>query len=145
MSNAKETITVKTSRRDELVDITPLVMSVVKKSGVREGLCIVYCPHTTAGLTINENADPAVKSDILNGLDYMIPDINFTHMEGNSPAHIKASMMGFSLQVLIENGTLVLGTWQGIYLCEFDGPRNRKVYINIIMLHYNRKHEKTKP
>lgn len=125
-------ISIKTSRTDELVDITAQVLNVVGDSGIEDGVCVIYCPHTTAGLTINENADPSVKQDILRGLDKMIPNINFSHMEGNSPAHIKASLMGFSLQVLIQNGSLVLGTWQGIYFCEFDGPRTRNFHVQII-------------
>ncbi len=124
-------IGIKTSRTDELVDITAQVLNVVNDSGVEDGVCVIYCPHTTAGLTINENADPSVKHDILCGLDKMIPNIKFSHMEGNSPAHIKASLMGFSLQVLIQNGSLVLGTWQGIYFCEFDGPRSRNIHVQI--------------
>ena len=128
----KQIIDGRTSRKEELLDITQQVMSVVKDSGAKEGVCIIYCPHTTAGLTINENADPSVKSDILKGLDAMIPNIKFSHAEGNSDAHIKASMMGFSLQVLIEGGSLVLGTWQGIYFCEFDGPRTRNFHVQVI-------------
>ncbi len=124
-------IGIKTSRTDELVDIPAQVSNVVGDSGVEDGVCVIYCPHTTAGLTINENADPSVKKDILRGLDKMIPNTSFSHMEGNSPAHIKASMMGFSLQVLIEGGSLVLGTWQGIYFCEFDGPRSRNFHVQI--------------
>lgn len=128
----KKTVTIQSSRKEELIDITHQVVDVVKGSGVNEGLCVIYCPHTTAGLTINENADPSVKRDILAGLDKMIPPISFAHMEGNSPAHIKASMMGFSLQVLIQDSSLVLGTWQGIYFCEFDGPRNRKFHVQVM-------------
>lgn len=127
----KKTINIKTSHKDELLDITSDISRVVTDSGTQDGICFVYCPHTTAGLTINENADPSVKKDILRGLEQMIPSIRFSHLEGNSPAHIKASMMGFSLQLLIENGSLVLGTWQGIYFCEFDGPRRRTVHLQI--------------
>ncbi len=132
MVNNKRTINIKTVHKEELVDITSHIVNVVKNSGTGNGVCIVYCPHTTAGLTINENADPAVKKDIIRGLEKMVPSINYSHMEGNSPAHIKASMMGFSLQVLIQDGSLVLGTWQGIYFCEFDGPRNRTFHVQII-------------
>jgi secondary thiamine-phosphate synthase enzyme len=128
----KKTISIKTSHKDELMDITSDVLKEVRESGARAGVCFIYCPHTTAGLTINENADPAVKKDILRGLEGMIPSIHFSHLEGNSPAHIKASMMGFSLQILIEDGSLVLGTWQGIYFCEFDGPRRRNFHVQII-------------
>jgi len=127
----KKTITIKTSYKDELLDITSDVSRIVTDSGAQDGICFVYCPHTTAGLTINENADPAVKKDILQGLEQMVPSTGYSHLEGNSPAHIKASMMGFSLQLLIENGSLVLGTWQGIYFCEFDGPRRRTVRLQI--------------
>ncbi len=132
MVNNKRTINIKTVHKEELLDITPHIVNVVKESGTGNGVCFVYCPHTTAGLTINENADPAVKKDIIRGLEKMVPSINYSHMEGNSPAHIKASMMGFSLQVLIQDGSLVLGTWQGIYFCEFDGPRSRKFHVQII-------------
>jgi secondary thiamine-phosphate synthase enzyme len=114
----KKTVSIKTSHTDELVDISHHIVNAVNDSGARDGVCFIFCPHTTAGLTINENADPSVKKDLLRGLDSMIPSISFSHMEGNSPAHIKASMMGFSLQVLIEDGSLILGTWQGIYFCE---------------------------
>ena len=132
MGTYKKHISIKTSHTNELVDITSYINNAVGDSGVREGVCFVYCPHTTAGLTINENADPSVKKDILRGLDNMIPSIKYSHLEGNSPAHIKASMMGFSLQVLVENGSLVLGTWQGIYFCEFDGPRRRNFHVQVI-------------
>ena len=124
---------VKTQSQDELVDITGLVRQVVAESGVTDGQCLVYVPHTTAGVTINENADPSVKSDLLMALRKSVPDsYPYTHMEGNSPAHVKASLVGSSVLVLVENGGLALGTWQGIFFCEFDGPRNRKVYIKII-------------
>jgi secondary thiamine-phosphate synthase enzyme len=131
MAIYKKTINIRTSYKDELLDITSDVSRIVTDSGAQDGICFVYCPHTTAGLTINENADPAVKKDILRGLEQMVPSIRFSHLEGNSSAHIKASMMGFSLQLLIENGSLVLGTWQGIYFCEFDGPRRRTVRLQI--------------
>lgn len=128
-----ETISLSTPSREVLVDITSEVGSAVKKSGVKQGTCIVYVPHTTAGVTINENADPSVKSDITAYLRKLIPQsAGFNHLEGNSDAHIKASLMGFSQTVFIENGSLVLGTWQGICFAEFDGPRSRKVYVKII-------------
>jgi len=124
------TIAVRTRAREELRDITAEVEKLVGTSGIRIGLCTVYVPHTTAGITINENADPAVKTDMLMVLKAMVPDsLPYTHAEGNSPAHLKASLMGFSAQVLIENGRLKLGTWQGITFCEFDGPRDRRVYV----------------
>lgn len=127
------TYTVKTQNRDELVDITGLVRRAVSEAGIVKGQCLVYVPHTTAGVTINENADPSVKSDLLMALRKSVPDTYpYAHMEGNSPAHVKASLVGTSAIVLIDNGNPVLGTWQGIFFCEFDGPRNRKVHIKII-------------
>ncbi|MEQ2128924.1 secondary thiamine-phosphate synthase enzyme YjbQ [Caldanaerobacter subterraneus KAk] len=127
-----KSIYINTPAREVMVDITREVEEEVKKSGIKEGICVVFVPHTTAGITINENADPTVKEDILSALDKIIPNISFKHLEGNSDAHIKASLVGSSVTMLIENGELVLGTWQGIYFCEFDGPRKRKVYIKII-------------
>ncbi|AAM25346.1 secondary thiamine-phosphate synthase enzyme YjbQ [Caldanaerobacter subterraneus] len=127
-----QSVYINTPLREVMIDITKEVEEEVKKSGVKEGICVVFVPHTTAGITINENADPTVKEDILSALDKIIPNISFKHLEGNSDAHIKASLVGSSVTVLIENGELVLGTWQGIYFCEFDGPRRRKVYIKII-------------
>lgn len=121
---------VRTSRRDEFVDITSEVAQAVKDSGVTDGVVTVFVPHTTAGVTINENADPDVVRDILTSLSQIVPvDGDYRHSEGNSDAHIKASMMGFSVQVLVEGGRLALGTWQGVYFCEFDGPRSRKVWV----------------
>lgn len=125
--------TVKTKRAQEFVDITGFVNEAVAKSEVKNGIAVVFVPHTTAGITINENADPDVVKDILSGLNKAFPERNgYLHVEGNSHAHIKASLTGSSCNIIIENGRLKLGTWQGIYLCEFDGPRNRKVYIKII-------------
>lgn len=124
---------VQTSSRTGMVDITRKVQKFVQKSNVESGICMVFIPHTTAGVTINENADPDVVSDMIKETNKMVPfNDDYAHMEGNSAAHIKASIMGFSQQIIIQNGSLVLGTWQGIYFCEFDGPRNRKVYIKII-------------
>ena len=129
---AKE-ISVKTSSRVELIDITHLVEKNVSESKIKSGLCTVYVPHTTAAVTINENADPSVRSDIIKELNKIVPfDDNYSHLEGNAAAHIKASMIGPSENILIDGGSLVLGTWQGIYFCEFDGPRNRKVIIKMI-------------
>lgn len=123
---------IKTSKTDDMINITNLVRQEVKNSGVTDGLVTVFVPHTTAGVTINENADPDVVHDILLGLRNAFPDISqYRHAEGNSTAHIKASLMGSSCTVIIENGNLKLGTWQGIYFCEFDGPRTRKVYIKV--------------
>ena len=129
----QETFPVKTPSREVLVDITGEVSRIVKQSGVEEGLCIVFVPHTTAGVTINENADPSVKTDISSFLRRLIPqNAGFDHMEGNSDSHIKASLMGFSETILIRNGRLVLGTWQGICFAEFDGPRHRSVHVKIV-------------
>ncbi len=128
-----KTLSVSTGEHCALIDITSQVSAAVADSGVEEGLAVVYVPHTTAGITINENADPDVRRDILAHLEEMVPDDgDFRHVEGNSPGHIKASMMGFSVTVIVSGGALVLGTWQGIYLCEFDGPRTRKVHIKVV-------------
>jgi secondary thiamine-phosphate synthase enzyme len=127
------TIPVPTRTHAALVDITEQVRAAVRASGVRSGLCCVFNPHTTAGLTINENADPDVVTDILKKMDSLIPwREGYRHGEGNSAAHIKASLFGPALTLLIEDGTLLLGTWQGIYFCEFDGPRQRHVLVKII-------------
>jgi conserved hypothetical protein TIGR00149 len=126
-------ISLKTSSRTELIDITEKIQSIVSKSDVKNGICVVFVPHTTAGITINENADPSVARDILKELNKIVPfDDNYSHSEGNSAAHIKASMMGASLNLLVSGGALSLGTWQGIYFCEFDGPRSREVWVKII-------------
>ncbi|MFW6118776.1 MAG: secondary thiamine-phosphate synthase enzyme YjbQ [Planctomycetota bacterium] len=125
-----ETLSVRTGSRTEFVDITSKVNDAVAASGVEEGFCMVYVPHTTAGVTVNENADPSVRKDILKELNKVIPfDDNYTHMEGNSAAHIKSSLVGCSCLVPVEDGRLKLGTWQGIYFCEFDGGRSRKVWV----------------
>lgn len=123
---------VRTNQRTEFVDITDDVARAVRDSDVADGIATIFVPHTTAGITINENADPSVVRDILFTLNRLVPpDTAYTHSEGNSDAHIKASLMGFSVQLLIQDGHLALGTWQGIYFCEFDGPRNRKVWVDI--------------
>lgn len=125
-------IDIHTLRRLEFVDITDKIGKVVKESRVSEGVCHVFAPHTTAGLTINENADPSVKADILNTLNKLVPQNGgYAHTEGNSDAHIKSSILGNTKSIFIENGYLKLGTWQGIFFCEFDGPRRRKVWIRI--------------
>jgi len=125
-------LSVKTSARTELIDITARVAELVKKSGVTDGLAMLYVPHTTAAVTINESADPSVKNDILMVLNQIVPwDANYKHGEGNSPAHVKSTLVGASEMVAIENGSLVLGTWQGIFFCEFDGPRTRKIHVRI--------------
>ena len=114
-----------------LVDITGKVRETVRASGVRCGICQVFVPHTTAGVTINENADPDVIIDMLAALNRMVPDLPYRHREGNSPAHIKSSLLGCSVTVPMVDGNLILGTWQGIYLCEFDGPRRRTVCVQV--------------
>lgn len=124
---------ISTARRTEFSDITAEVRSVVGKSGVKNGICVVFVPHTTAAVTINENADPDVQKDILDFLNAGIPERGaYRHAEGNSDAHIKASLLGSSLNVIVKDAELVLGTWQGIYFCEFDGPRERKVWVDIV-------------
>lgn len=123
---------VKTSARFEMIDITGRVNAVLRESGVKNGVCYVFVPHTTAAVTINENADPSVPRDILAELDKVIPlNDNYRHMEGNAAAHIKASLVGNSETVFIEGGSLVLGTWQSLFFCEFDGPRTRRVLVKI--------------
>ncbi len=124
---------IKTHSRTELIDITGEVSQIVSSSGIKEGICLIYIPHTTAGVTINENADPSVKSDILKELNKIIPfSDGYAHMEGNSAAHIKSTIVGVSLPIPISDGHLVFGTWQGIFFCEFDGPRTRSVIVQTI-------------
>jgi len=126
-------IKVKTGSRVEMLDITPLVQREVSQKGVSDGICVVYVPHTTAGITINEGADPAVCTDIITRLNELVPpDEGYRHMEGNADSHIKASLMGSSVSVIIERGNLSLGTWQKIFFCEFDGPRSRKILVKTI-------------
>ena len=123
---------VKTSQKNQLIEITSQIKKIIKDSNISDGICYVYTPHTTAGITINENADPTVQSDIIKGLKHLnFESLPFDHMEGNSPAHLKSSLIGCSEIIFIENNNLILGTWQGIYFCEFDGPRNRKVNVKI--------------
>ena len=130
-----KTISVKTSAQTEMVDVTSQVQSELSKSGIEEGRLTLYVPHTTAAITINEGADPAVKSDILMVLNQMVPwKANYKHMEGNSPAHVKTSLVGAAETVLVSGARLVLGTWQRIFFCEFDGPRNRKLHLQIAAL-----------
>lgn len=124
---------VKTRQQQELVDITPQISGLVSEHAGPKTLCVVYVPHTTAAVTINENADPDVKRDIIYGLNHLVPDnLDYRHGEGNSPAHIKASLLGSSQTVFIDNGKLKLGTWQGIFLAEFDGPRARSVMVSFV-------------
>lgn len=123
-------IELKTSKRIELIDITDIVYEKLKLSGVKDGICAVYTPHTTCAITINENADPDLKSDIIKYLNEKIPqNFPFKHCEGNSDAHIKSSLLGCSEILIVEDEKLILGTWQGVFFCEFDGPRLRKFYI----------------
>ncbi|HSV26588.1 MAG TPA: secondary thiamine-phosphate synthase enzyme YjbQ [Sedimentisphaerales bacterium] len=124
---------VRTSHRCQMRDITSEVASAVRESGIRSGDVVVFCPHTTAAITINENADPSVTHDILLTLGEMVPELRkgYQHSEGNSDAHVKSSLIGCSETIIIENGSLVLGTWQGIYFCEFDGPRSRSVIVQV--------------
>ena len=130
---AFKTITVKTECKQLLLDITKQIRQIVRENGIKSGLCHVFIPHTTAAVTINENADPNVREDILNCLEKIAPSTGcfYRHPEGNAHAHIKAGLMGSSVCVFIEAGQLVLGTWQSIFLCEFDGPRTRNVMIRL--------------
>ena len=126
-------ISLETHSRVEMIDITASVQKSIREEKIEKGICLVYTPHTSAAITINENADPDVPRDILAALDRAVPlSANYRHAEGNSAAHVKSSLVGASELVIIENGRLVLGTWQSIFFCEFDGPRSRKVLISII-------------
>jgi secondary thiamine-phosphate synthase enzyme len=124
---------VKTREKTELIDVTSDINRLIQESGIEQGLCMVYVPHTTAAVTINESADPSVKADMLMVLNKIIPwEAGYRHLEGNSAAHIKTTLVGSSELIAIEGRRLVLGTWQGIFFCEFDGPRNRKLHVRII-------------
>jgi len=130
-------IQLQTKKPEEFISITRIIRDAVKNSGTKEGIAIIQIPHTTAGITINESADPDVVKDITRMLNVIVPDrFNYLHQEGNSPAHIKASLLGFSALVIIKEGDLMLGTWQGtwqgVFFCEFDGPRSRKIWVKII-------------
>ena len=128
-----ERISIKTNSRVDLIDITDKIQAVISKSKAKVGVCFIFCPHTTAGLTINENADPSVRQDIINALNKLVPaHAGYAHSEGNADSHIKSSLFGSSLTLFFEDGQLTLGTWQGIYFCEGDGPRSREVWIKII-------------
>lgn len=128
-----EKFIVSSSQETQIIDITSQLQSIVSSSKIEEGVCHVFIPHTTAGIAINENADPDVKADMLMEINKVIPfQDNYRHMEGNSAAHIKATLFGNSQTVLIENGRIQLGTWQGIFFCEFDGPRTRKVHMRLM-------------
>ena len=132
-NNMFSKLSIKTNSRTELLDITHEVQKSVAESNIKSGICQIFVPHTTAGITIDENADPSVVHDILMELNKVIPfQDNYNHIEGNSAAHIKSSLVGPSLSIIIENGNLQLGTWQGIYFCEFDGSRNRQVWVKIL-------------
>jgi secondary thiamine-phosphate synthase enzyme len=135
MRQEMKTFAIQTHSREELIDITPQVKEAIDASGATNGICYIYIPHTTAGVTINENADPSVKTDLLMTFrNIVIDSLPYTHAEGNSPAHVKATLAGSSASVIIENGNPELGTWQGVFFCEFDGPRRRKVHIKVIYL-----------
>lgn len=131
---AKKKFNLQTNDHDQMVDVTQEIQRFVSETNIKDGIVIVYCPHTTAGITINENADPDVKTDMIRRFDEVFPwNHNLDrHMEGNTAAHMKASTVGASQQVIVEGGRLVLGTWQGIYFCEFDGPRHRNFYVKIL-------------
>lgn len=128
-----KTLNIKSRSKTEFIDITDEIHEAIKESGIKSGVCCIYVPHTTAGVTINEGADPSVKRDILTTLNRLIPfEGDYRHMEGNSAAHIKSTLVGASATVLIEDGKAVLGTWQSVYFCEFDGPRHRRAIVRII-------------
>ena len=125
-------LNIQTAKHTQMIDVTELIRKAVEDSGVREGVCTVFIPHTTAAVTINENADPDVVRDITAEIDKLVPwEDGYHHADGNSAAHLKASMIGFSQQIIIDGGKPVLGTWQGIYFCEYDGPRRRNVYVKL--------------
>ena len=126
-------LSVNTSKHTQMLNITDMIQKAVEESGIRSGVCTVFIPHTTAAVTINENADPDVVRDFTMEINTLVPwEDGYQHMEGNSAAHLKASMIGFSEQIIIEDGRLVLGTWQGVYFCEYDGPRRRNVYVKLM-------------
>ena len=129
----KHELSVSTSRKIQLRDITRDISEVVRSTGVEEGICVIYCPHTTAGLVINENADPDVASDLERAFEEVVPSVRFDHAEGNSPAHFLSCVTRPSLQVLVENSQLQLGRWQALYFCEFDGPRQRRVWVKVLV------------
>jgi secondary thiamine-phosphate synthase enzyme len=128
-----KSINIKTKSRTEFVDITAKIQNVLDDAGIKDGICYIYVPHTTAGVTINEGADPSVAKDIQDMLSRLIPqNFNYSHMEGNSDAHIKSTIVGSSIKVIVEGGRFLLGTWQAIFFCEFDGPRHRRVVVKIM-------------
>lgn len=126
-------LSVRTNRRIEFVDITAELERVIQTSGIKEGICVVFVPHTTCGVTINEHADPSVVTDVSSRLSHLAPrDAAYSHLEGNADAHVKTSLVGVSQTVIVQGGRLLLGTWQGVFLCEFDGPRTRTVYVKLV-------------
>jgi secondary thiamine-phosphate synthase enzyme len=130
---AMESLKIRTSRRTEWIDITSSVQQAISRSGIRSGLCVLFVPHTTAAVTVNEGADPSVREDILQHLASAAPQRGpYAHREGNADAHIKAALIGSSVSLLVEEGRLVLGTWQSVFFCEFDGPRDRRVLLRVI-------------
>ena len=133
MKIVQNSFSISTNRRCQMLDITAMVQSAVRDSAIKNGNAIVYCPHTTAAITINENADPSVMHDILLTLDELVPEhrSGYRHSEGNSDAHVKNSLVGCSEQILVSDGSLNLGTWQGVFFCEFDGPRSRRFFVQI--------------
>ena len=126
-------INVRSKSRTEFIDITEMIQDVIKDEGITKGICCLYVPHTTAGVTINEGADPSVQRDIINALNRLIPhEMNYSHREGNADAHIKSTLVGASLNLIIDEGKLLLGTWQAVFFCEFDGPRHRRIALKFI-------------
>ena len=128
-----KSISLKTHKRIEVIEITEEISKIVRESGVKNGICLVFIPHTTASITINENADRSVMRDILDTLSELIPySKTYSHLEGNADAHIKSAVIGSSREIIIENGKLLLGTWQGVFFLEFDGPRTRRVFVKVV-------------
>jgi len=126
-------VNVRSGQRSEFIDITEKINQVIKDEGIVSGICYVYVPHTTAAVTVNEGADPSVQRDILNALTRLVPhEMNYSHREGNADAHVKSSIIGTSQLVMVDEGRLVLGTWQAVYFCEFDGPRHRRVTLKLV-------------
>jgi len=133
MSLRKKEIFLQTRAAEEVQDITAEVNAAIRDLGLRDGVVLLFCPHTTAALTVNESADPDVREDFRRAFSQMVPKISFAHAEGNSPAHIRAAILGPSLVLPVEDGRLALGTWQGLYFCEFDGPRSRQIWVYVVV------------
>ncbi|MBT3464868.1 YjbQ family protein [archaeon] len=126
-------IQIRTNNKEEFIEITQKVQNIIDEAKIEEGICLVYCPHTTAGITINEGADPSVVTDVLNAFNKIVPnDLDYKHLEGNSPSHIRSILTGNNVSIIVEEGKLVLGTWQSIFFCEYDGPRDRSVLVKLI-------------